>query len=312
MDPSWSKGWGPQFDRIAAGGLAWSTEERLKELTRWGGFTSFMTPAALAVGADAEVVPVAQVVGLATGSVRPGYLRTTRPGQGRARVGVARSRERSGPVAAWTGIRSRALARLTEQASTLGADAVVGITAERRLQDVLTGGESDREIEAGVQEAVGQWRFVGTAVRVRALAREKTPVLTLATPQELWAMLRAGVHPAGIAGGFASVETTLSSATLAARSPTAPNTELQDVTQTMYEVRRLAMQRLVADAKGLGADGLVGVDLQIGEGGGPEDPGPRLPSVTLTAHVLASAVRRVSPAPLAVEPVLTTRDGARG
>jgi hypothetical protein len=38
--------------------------------------------------------------------------------------------------------------------------------------------------------------------------REAAPVLTLASMQELWAMLRAGIEPAGIAGGFASVETT--------------------------------------------------------------------------------------------------------
>ena len=305
-----TKGWGSQFDRIGAGGLATSTQDRLKELVKWGGFSSFMSPAELAVAAAAEVQPIGQVVGLATGLVLPGHLRTTKPGQGRARVGVARLRERTGPITAWRGMRSRALERLAEQASMLGANAVVGIAAQRRFHvdaATLDGSDDRREVS---EEATGEWRFAGTAVRVGAFGRNEKPVLTLATAQELWAMLRAGVHPAGIAGGFASVETTLSSATLAARSPGAPNAELQDVTETMYEVRRLAMERLVADARGLGADGVVGVDLQLEHG--HREPGPRMPSMALAVHVLASAVRRVRPAPLDPRPVVSLADGAHG
>src|SRR4051812_3534214 len=92
-----NKGWGAEFDRLARGELASSTEARLKELVGgWGGFSSFMTPAALAVGRDAGIEPVGQVVGLSIGAVRQGYMRTTRPGQGRVRLGVARWREHMG------------------------------------------------------------------------------------------------------------------------------------------------------------------------------------------------------------------------
>src|SRR3954454_6326116 len=100
---------GPEFDRIARGDIPSSTEARLKELAGWGGFSSFMTAAEVAVAADADIEPIGQVVGLAAGSIRHGYVRTTRPGQGRRRVGVARWRERTGPVATWTGLRQRAL-----------------------------------------------------------------------------------------------------------------------------------------------------------------------------------------------------------
>src|SRR3954447_10187380 len=121
---------GPEFDRIARGDVPSSTEARLKELVGWGGFSSFMGPAALAVSADAGIEPIGQVVGLAVGPIRPGYIRTTRPGQGRRRVGAARWREHTGPVTAWTGLRQRALGRLAQQASTLGANAVIGVVAE--------------------------------------------------------------------------------------------------------------------------------------------------------------------------------------
>src|SRR4051794_31777981 len=166
---------GPEYDRIADGGLASSTEARLKELVGWGGFSSFMGPAALAVSADAGIEPVGQVVGLAAGPIRPGYIRTTRPGQGRRRVGVARWREHTGPVTAWTGLRQRALGRLTKQASTLGANAVIGVAVER------VAGAHEVPEDAGM---VGQMLFSGTAVHVRSWKRDRPPALTLASPQE--------------------------------------------------------------------------------------------------------------------------------
>jgi uncharacterized protein YbjQ (UPF0145 family) len=293
-------GWGAEFDRIARGELAFSTEARLKELIGWGGFSSFMTPTALAVAADADIEPIGQVVGLSAGAVTPGYIRTTRPGQGRIRVGVARRREHTGLLTSWTALRTRALARLSEQASMLGANAVVGVVAERELEPFEGSGES---------VGTGQLRFSGTAVRVRSWSRTASPVLTLATPQELWATLRAGLQPVGIAGGFACVETMPSTASVMAslgRRRRTPNVELEDLTESVYEVRRLAMERLVADARALNADGLVGVELKLESDQGRRS---RLPGLTLSVHVLASAFRRTRPAVVAPEPVLSLSDG---
>jgi uncharacterized protein YbjQ (UPF0145 family) len=273
---------GAEYDRLARGELASTTEKRLKELLRWEGFSSFMTPAELAVAGDADIEAVGQVVGLCGGLVTRGILRTTRPGQGWARVGTPRWRERTGPVTAWAGMRLRALDRLAQQARMLGANAVVGIAGERWLD------HEDEPEEGGVAAQVS---FSGTAVRVRAFRTKEAPVLTLASAQELWAMLRAGVEPVGIAGGFASVETSPSAATVAASagSGLGANVELDDLTASVYEVRRLAMERLVADARGLKPDGLLGVDLDL-EGIEPRRSG--LPKLRLTVHVLASAVRR--------------------
>ena len=297
------QGWGAEFDRIARGELASSTEARLKELVRWGGFSSFMTPSGLAAAADAGIEPIGQVVGLSAGTMVTGYVRTTRAGQGRIRLGAARRREHTGPVTSWTAMRTRGLARLTAQAEMLGANAVVGVVAEREFE---SGEEKIAE-----EIATGQVRFTGTAVRVRGLRRVASPMLTLASAQELWAMLRAGVEPAGIAGGFASIETRPSRATVVASVArrTTPNVELEDLTRSVYKARRLAMERLVADAKGLRADGLLGVDLQM-EGGEPD--GKRIPALMLTVHVVASAVRRTGTATLRPEPVVRLVDGGDG
>lgn len=81
---------GAELERIVGGGLADSTETRLKDLLRWKGFTSFLSPNAVAVSTELRLTPIAQVVGLSGGILRQGVLRTTAPGQGRARYGRPR------------------------------------------------------------------------------------------------------------------------------------------------------------------------------------------------------------------------------
>jgi uncharacterized protein YbjQ (UPF0145 family) len=265
-----------QFDRIAHGGLASSTEARLGELVGWGGFSSFLSPKELSVGAAAGVRPLGQVVGLSAGGIRLGYVRTTRPGQGRPRAGVARWRESTGPVRSWAELRERALGRLVKQATILGADAVIGVRPKRELAD-------------GEEYPIARLTFSGTAVSVEGWkGRRGKPVVTLVSAQDLWAMLARGIEPAGIVGGFASVSTHLGSATIAAtrRWGRPPNIELDDLTTAVYETRRLALQRLAAQARSLGAHGVIGISLDL-------EPSSRVArSQAVTCHVLASAIRR--------------------
>jgi uncharacterized protein YbjQ (UPF0145 family) len=278
------------------GGLASSTEKRLQELTAWGGSTSFLSPTALTAAADIGVHPIGQVVGLSAGVIRHGYVRPTHSGQGRMRVGVARWREHSGPPRSWSTLRRRALARLTKQALMLGANAVVGIGVER-------------EREQGGEEGVVS--FSGTAVRIDTWrSRNTVPVLTLASAQELWAMLRSGIEPVGIAGGFARIETLPSKGTVAAtmRWRRTPNVELPDLTEAVYEARRLALERLIDEASSLNADGLIGIDLKLEE----PDGGFRPAGLTVTVDLLASAVRRVGRPSIGALPVVSLSEGPRG
>jgi len=286
-------GWGEEFERIRAGGLPTSTETRLDELRSWGGFTSFLTAKDLAVGVECGVRPIGQVIGLSAGRMLLGVIKTTHAGQGRRRAGVARWLERSGPVQSWTEVRRRALARLADQAGRLDADAVIGIRAAREE----TGAEGQRRVVM---------RFTGTAVQVDRLKRSagQGPVLTTASTQELWLMLQAGMEPVGIAGAFACVDTYASLPTRVTGRWwwRAPNVEFEDLTKSVYEVRRLALERLRSDARALDATGLLDIDL-VHEQRSSGD----LPGLEITAHVLASAVRVTSPKPLSVKPTLAMR-----
>jgi uncharacterized protein YbjQ (UPF0145 family) len=290
--------WGTEFERIASGGLASSTEDRLKRLRKWGGSTSFLTPRGMAVGADCGIEPIGQVVGLSIGARIEGWIRTTEPGQGRARPGQPRWRERTGGARSWNMIRQRALDRLSQQAELLGADAVVAVTARR--DETETVGEPKIE-----------YVFTGTAVRVRGWrrARDARPTLTMATADELWSLLRAGVEPAGIAGAFASVETRASLSTISTgmRSWGTPNVEFPDLTKSFYEARRLAFERLIADAQRLEADGLLGIDMVH-----QERSGGRLPSLHIDVHLLATAIKRRDPTGAAPKPVLALGGAPRG
>lgn len=124
-------------------------------------------------------------------------------------------------------------------------------------------------------------------------------------------MLRAGIEPVGLAGGFASVETLLSrgSSRALGRSGRTPNIELEDLTEAVYETRRLALARLSADAKSLNASGLLGIDLEMDE---PERGRELGEHFVLTAHVLASAVRRVRPVRVGASPIVNLSEAVRG
>lgn len=272
----------------------------MRELLSWGGTSSFFSARESVAGAAAGIQPVAQVVGLSAGVLRIGYARTTRAGQGRRRFGAARWREYTGPVRSWTTLRQRALTRLVKQAQMLGADAVVGIVPAREVDS-----------EADELRTV-QVRFTGTAVRIDGWpARKRRPVLTLASPAEMWAMMRGGVEPAGVAGAFASVETLPSNATVAALRGRrrGRNVELEDLTESMYEARRLALDRLRQDAKGLDADGLLGIRFDLHH----DEPSRRhLHHLTVSVHVLASAVRRVRTSALSPGTVVSLTGDAGG
>jgi uncharacterized protein YbjQ (UPF0145 family) len=292
--------WGPELGPIANGGVPWSTEDRLKELVKWKGFTSFMSPGAVAAAEDLRLTPVAQVVGASGGELRWGVLKTTEPGQGRARLGRPRWRELTGPIRSWDEVRRRALERLRRQAETLGANAVVGLTPKRT---------DPREWR--LEEAI-EYVFTGTAVRIEGLRRPRDarPLVTLASAQDLWQLLRAGVEPVGVAGSFASVHTTVSASSFGAGvgpARWAPNTELEDLTKSAYETRRLALERLRADAHGLDADGLIGIDIEH-----QQRSGGNLPGVEITMHLLATAIRKRGEPIVEPGPVVGLTDWTHG
>jgi uncharacterized protein YbjQ (UPF0145 family) len=291
---SWSGG--KQFDRIAAGGLASSTETRLRELARWNGFSSFFTPPGFVVGESAGVHPVAQVVGLAAGELRPGYVPVS--DRWKLRVEPASRRDSEGAVVAfggarwqehpqivrgWNELRRLALGRLVKQAAQLDCQVVVGIEPRR---------DFDLRGEGGLGDAVLQ--FTGTAVRVDGWhGPASKPVLTLAGVVEVASMLSRGIEPVGIAGGVGRIECRPGEITVRAsrrRGFRTPSIELEDLTQSVYEARRSAMKALRSEAAKLDATGVVDVRLELEREGAATQ---LFGSVVFTAHALGSVVRRI-------------------
>jgi uncharacterized protein YbjQ (UPF0145 family) len=277
-----------QDQRILDGGIPDSAQQRLAELSSAGLTSSFFGAAQFAVGLADGVEPIGQVVGASSCRLGVGVVRRTKGPQGRLPFGSPTWHEWDGPVRSWMTARQRALARLLAQAQILGADAVLGVTVNREV----------RAVRPRLVDVV----MMGTAVRLEPHGA-RAPVAALTSPQEFCLLRRAGIDVVGIAGAFSSVSAVASSTTLSAAGRwrlRSVNQEFEDLTTCVYEARRLAMQRLTADAKALGAGGVIGVDISDSLGqreGGAVD-------MTISVHALGTAVRRRAGVPTTPRPVI--------
>ncbi len=278
---------------MAAGGLPDSAHRRLVELRTHAMTSSFFTAGDAAVASAHEIEAVGQLVGASACRLAVGVIQRTRGPSGRLPLGSAAWRERTGPIQSWTTARQRALARLSEQADLLEADAVLGIRAHFGL----------RAGEPPTVEVV----FTGTAVRTgdhRARGKRTVTLAQISPPE--FALLRAGgVEVCGIAGACSAVEVSAGLSTrraLAGRLTGVGNQELSDLTEGVYEARRLAIGRLRRDAARLGATGVIGVALPLSL----EDDDPEM---GVTIHLLGTAVRGRPRARVDPKVVLSVGDG---
>ena len=240
------RGFTAQDSRIYAGGLPDLATQRLAEIVKSGVTSSFMSVPETAIAADHGLDPVGQVVGASSCTLLEGVVRRTRGPQGPLGSGVAVWRERDGPIRSWATARQRALSRLSQQARTLGGDAVLGLQAELKH-------------DAGTVEVI----FTGTVVRDRAKTKRGTeePVLGMVSVADFARLRDAGVQVVGVVGSTSSVTVTPSAATQQTFRGQGQNSELTDLTEGIYEARRLALHRLRGDARRLRADGVIGADL---------------------------------------------------
>ena len=147
--------------------------------------------------------------------------------------------------------RRLALSRITAEAKSLGANAVVGI--ETTITPLL-----------GAQEMM----MVGTASHHPLLPEPPlTPVTSDMTNEELWNMANVGylpvrlvmgvsVYSLGLKGGIFSTLQTLGGG------------EVSGLTEILYEAREKALARIEKDAESCGADEVVGVKTNIYDLGG--------------------------------------------
>jgi uncharacterized protein YbjQ (UPF0145 family) len=211
-------------------------------------FTSALgTREALAVS-HAGLVPLRQVMGVSY--FKMGWQTMPWSG-GLFGRGAGGTTELEAQTEAWNEARRLAVGRLREEAVACGADAVVGVRIVRRLRDWATD--------------LAEFLATGTAVRsTRVDVGPDGPVLCSLPGQDVAKLIAHGFWPVGIAGGstVAYVESgwdqTRRSGGLFSSSY---NQELPDFSRGMYDARALAMRRVEADTRRLGADGVVGVTI---------------------------------------------------
>jgi uncharacterized protein YbjQ (UPF0145 family) len=263
--------------RIEAGGLPVAAEARLRELASSEGkpglFTSDLSVHEFTLLAGYGVRPLTQVMGSSIYNVgwQPVYYNVP------TEVTVL-----SG---AFNHCRSLAFKRLVEEAQLARADAVVGVRILQGSHDWAA-----RAIE---------FVAVGTAVRLPPHMHhpEGETVLTDLSGQEFVLLCKAGVRPVGIAAHTSVHYVPASWQTQRATTgglggASWVNQELRDFTQVVYDAREKAVGTVVYQAEQLGADGIVGV--QIDEHARTHSVRRNMvdcEDLEVTFHVMGTAIR---------------------
>jgi uncharacterized protein YbjQ (UPF0145 family) len=263
--------------RIEAGGLPVAAEKRLRELASSEGkprlFTSDLSVHEFTLLAGFGVQPITQVMGSSIYNVgwQPVYYNVP------TEVTVL-----SG---AFNHCRSLAFKRLVEEAQLARADAVVGVRILQGAHDWAA-----RSIE---------FVAVGTAVRLPAHMHhpEGVTVLTDLSGQEFVLLCKAGVRPMGIAAHtsvhYVPASWQTQRATVGGFGGSSwTNQELRDFTQGVYDAREKAVGTVVYQAQKLGADGIVGV--QIDEHAQTHSVQRNMvdcQDLQVTFHVMGTAIR---------------------
>ena len=147
---------------------------------------------------------------------------------------------------AWNLARRRALARLSEEALQVGADAVVGVHLTR----------SDHDLGKGTIEYV----VTGTAIRLPGSSGASWPILTDVSVQDYWRLRSVGHEPAGLLATTVVVFASPYRATRLGRGRrVAHDQELEELSRGFHAARDTVRARLlgqVSDAHGAGAVGV--------------------------------------------------------
>src|SRR2546421_3607337 len=149
--------------------------------------------------------------------------------------------------------RDLALGRMRQEAAALGAHGVVGVRLEHKAYEW---GSNLLDFTA-----------IGTAVRLPGAAPLKRPFLSDLSGQEALTLLRTGYVPVGVAVGCCAyyVATTVADEW---QQRGWYNNEMSRLTSAVYQARHIAMARMAADGRAMGADGIVGSDVHLRAGEG--------------------------------------------
>ncbi len=165
--------------------------------------------------------------------------------------GWSTSREVATLTQAMYAARELAMSRMEEEADVLGADGIVGV-----------------RLDVGFYEwgrGTAEFLALGTAVSAEDGGNWKTPAGKPFTSdlsgQDFWTLLQAGHAPLGLVMGTC-VYHVAHQGMFKAMGNIGQNKEMPNFTQALYEARELAMERMQDEAKKVGAEGIVGVQIQ--------------------------------------------------
>jgi uncharacterized protein YbjQ (UPF0145 family) len=146
--------------------------------------------------------------------------------------------------------RELAMGRMDAEADALGADGVVGV-----------------RFDIGRYEwgpDLAEFISIGTAVRAvdgqSYRNRQGKPFTCDLSGQDFWKLRQAGYTPAGLVIGSCVYHVAHQGMRQFFRT-IGQNVEMENYTQALYDARELAMERMQAEAAGLGAAGVVGARL---------------------------------------------------
>ncbi|HEY5194538.1 MAG TPA: heavy metal-binding domain-containing protein [Solirubrobacteraceae bacterium] len=283
--------------RVEAGGIPLAAERRLREIGEHGGaFTSDLSVGDFALCHQLGLKPVSQVMGSSIYQV--GYQATPWP----SGMGGGFMFEMEALSEAWNEVRDLALGRLAQEATHVGADAVVGVDlrtgehdwAENAIEYVVIGTAIRHDRTAQTQGGPRADRPADGNMSTQP--RGDSPVLTELSVADYAKLMSAGVEPLGVVAWSsvffvgASYSTQMMSGV--GGMGFTQNQELREFTQGVYSARETVVARLTEQAARLDASGVIGVRIahsirRMTVGAGTYSRG----GLMVTFHAIGTAIR---------------------
>ncbi len=230
--------------RVRQGGIPLRAEERLAEEAGAHAklFTSDLSVSEFLLTKQARSEPISQVMGSSIFHVGqiPDYKGKS------SEITVISDAHRAS--------RKAALKRLTQEARLVNADAVVGVHLRERM---ITMGARGKGGDDGGE--VLEFTVVGTAIRAPWLTHEDNePVITDLSGQDLWVLEQDGFEPCGFLFEFCRYHVWH-----VTRGVSSGSTELTQASDAVENARKIASEKLLAQAKAHHAEFVIGSDITI-------------------------------------------------
>jgi uncharacterized protein YbjQ (UPF0145 family) len=232
------------YDPTSTAGVPEHGKERLERMKSSGFFTSDLSVNEFLLVKEAGFEPLGLVVGISIYHV------------GFQMGNWSQNQEMDVLSQAMYHARELAMTRMEEEADQLGADGVVGVRLDVSRHE--WGGE------------LAEFIAIGTAVKHREgvlhRAPNGRPFTSDLSGQDFYTLLSAGYRPLGLVMGTC-VYHVAHQGLGGWFKRIGRNAEMPNFTQALYDARELAMERMQAEAEGLQAEGIVGVQLVEGSHG---------------------------------------------